>query len=81
MPRRNRVTPKANIDSIFLLAPTSEDGRVRLVVERVSGFLYLVSLTGMTGARDRLPPDLESFFARAAGDRPPPRRRLWHQHA
>jgi tryptophan synthase alpha chain len=52
------------IDSIFLLAPTSEDRRVRLVVERVSGFLSLVSLTGVTGARDRLPPDLESFVAR-----------------
>ncbi len=52
------------IDSIFLLAPTSEDGRVRLVAERVSGFLYLVSLTGVTGARDWLPPDLESFVAR-----------------
>ncbi len=52
------------VDSIFLLAPTSEDGRVRLVAGRSSGFLYLVSLTGVTGARDHLPPDLESFVAR-----------------
>jgi tryptophan synthase alpha chain len=52
------------IDSIFLLAPTSEEGRVRRVVARASGFLYLVSLTGVTGARGRLPPDLESFVAR-----------------
>lgn len=32
---------------------------------RTSGFLYLVSLTGVTGARDRLPPNLEPFVARA----------------
>lgn len=60
------------LDLIFLLAPTSEDGRVRFVAGRASGFLYLVSLTGVTGARDRLPPDLESFVARvrAATDLP-----------
>ena len=52
------------IDLILLLAPTSDDGRLRLVAERTDGFLYLVSLTGVTGARDRLPPDLESFVAR-----------------
>jgi tryptophan synthase alpha chain len=51
-------------DLIFLLAPTSNDERVRWVAERASGFLYLVSLTGVTGARDRLPPDLEVFVAR-----------------
>ncbi|MEE8392220.1 MAG: tryptophan synthase subunit alpha [Anaerolineae bacterium] len=52
------------IDLIFLLAPTSDNGRTRLVTGRTSGFLYLVSLTGVTGARDQLPPDLESFVAR-----------------
>ena len=52
------------VDLIFLLPPTSDDGRVQFVAERTSGFLYLVSLTGVTGARDDLPPDLESFVAR-----------------
>ena len=52
------------IDLIFLLAPGSDDGRARFVAERTSGFLYLVSLTGVTGARDHLPPDLKSFVAR-----------------
>jgi tryptophan synthase alpha chain len=52
------------LDLIFLLSPTSDDARVRLVAERTSGFLYLVSLTGVTGARDHLPPDLEAFVAR-----------------
>jgi len=49
---------------IFLLAPTSDDERVRLVAERAAGFIYLVSLTGVTGARDQLPPDLADFVAR-----------------
>lgn len=52
------------LDLIFLLAPTSTPERIRLVAERASGFIYLVSLTGVTGARDRLPPDLEAFVAR-----------------
>jgi len=50
---------------VFLLAPTCDDERIQLVAGRTTGFLYLVSLTGVTGARDRLPPDLESFVARA----------------
>ncbi len=53
------------IDMIFLVAPTSDNGRLRRVAEYSSGFLYLVSLTGVTGARDHLPPDLESFVTRA----------------
>jgi len=52
------------LDLIFLLAPTSDDERVQYVAERASGFIYLVSLTGVTGARDRLPPELESFVQR-----------------
>ncbi len=52
------------LDLIFLLAPTTDDARVRSVARRAGGFLYLVSLTGVTGARDRLPSDLERFVAR-----------------
>jgi tryptophan synthase alpha chain len=52
------------IDLIFLLAPTTDDARVRNIVARASGYLYLVSLVGVTGARDRLPPEIESFVAR-----------------
>ena len=60
------------IDLIFLLAPTADDVRVRAVAARASGYLYLVSLVGVTGARDRLPAGLESFVARvrAASDLP-----------
>lgn len=52
------------IDLIFLLAPTHDAARIRLVAGHTSGFLYLVSLAGVTGARDRLPPGLKSFVTR-----------------
>ena len=60
------------MDLVFLLAPTSDETRVRQVAARASGFLYLVSLVGVTGARDHLPPELEAFIARvrAASDLP-----------
>jgi len=57
---------------IYLLAPTSPPERIRLVTERSLGFIYLVSVTGITGARNELPPDLEDFVrrTRAATDKP-----------
>jgi tryptophan synthase alpha chain len=62
---RVRDACKANgVRLIYLLAPTSTDERIRLAAGLGSGFLYCVSLTGVTGARDELSPDLESFVAR-----------------
>jgi tryptophan synthase alpha chain len=60
------------IDLVFLVPPTAGQERVGYVSERSSGFLYLVSLTGVTGARERLSADLESFVAsvRLATDLP-----------
>lgn len=49
---------------VFMLAPTSDDARINLVAERSSGFIYVVSLTGITGARDDLPADLGAFIDR-----------------
>jgi tryptophan synthase alpha chain len=49
---------------VFLLAPTSTPDRIELVAERSQGFIYLVSLTGVTGARADLPPDLTDFIQR-----------------
>ncbi len=49
---------------IYLVAPTSPAGRVKLVAERSQGFVYLVSVAGVTGARTELPPDLSAFVAR-----------------
>ncbi|NPA26725.1 MAG: tryptophan synthase subunit alpha [Chloroflexi bacterium] len=49
---------------IPLIAPTTPQSRVRRIAEHAQGFLYLVSLTGVTGARAELPPDLAAFVQR-----------------
>ncbi len=48
----------AGIDTVFLLAPTSDRVRVREVAEASTGFVYYVSRTGVTGMRSELPPKL-----------------------
>ena len=52
------------ISMIYLLAPTSTEERIAAVAERASGFIYLVSLTGVTGARDQVAADFEAFVGR-----------------
>jgi tryptophan synthase alpha chain len=49
---------------IFLVAPTSSDARLARVGAAGSGFLYCVSLAGVTGARRALPPGLPAYLAR-----------------
>ena len=39
-----------NIDSIFLISPTTEDKRIKLIINQATGFLYYVSLKGVTGS-------------------------------
>jgi tryptophan synthase alpha chain len=55
----------AGLALIYLAAPTSTPDRLARIAEATRGFLYLVSLTGVTGARQGLPPDLAGFVARA----------------
>lgn len=52
------------VDLIYLLPPTCTDERIKLVAEHSRGFIYLVSVTGVTGTRDRLPRNLERFVTR-----------------
>lgn len=52
------------LDLVFLVAPTSTDERLRLVAERAAGFIYCVSLTGVTGARHDLAAGLPDYIAR-----------------
>jgi len=54
----------AGLALVFLLAPTSTPQRIALVAARSSGFIYLVSVAGITGARQALPPDLSAFVLR-----------------
>jgi tryptophan synthase alpha chain len=58
-----KSTRRHGLDLVYLLSPASTEERIRLVTSRSSGFIYLVSLTGVTGARDKLPAGLESFAA------------------
>jgi len=58
------VTQRQDLDLIYLLSPTSTEERIKLVAERSRGFIYLVSVTGVTGARERLATNLEVFVAR-----------------
>lgn len=51
-----------NIDLIFLLAPTSNQQRIKLVAEKSKGFIYVVSLTGVTGVRSALSPQVKSLL-------------------
>ena len=48
----------AGISTIFLVAPTSTRKRVKMIAKISTGFIYYVSLTGVTGARRKLPGDL-----------------------
>jgi tryptophan synthase alpha chain len=48
------------VDTIFLLAPTSPPDRVKLASRYSRGFLYYVSITGVTGVRGNLPDGLET---------------------
>ena len=57
-------TNKHKLDLIYLLAPTSTEERISLVAKKCRGFIYLVSLTGVTGTRQTLPPGLEDFVQR-----------------
>ena len=49
-----KVMRDAGIDTVFLVAPTSTDHRLRLVAEYSSGFIYLVSRTGITGEQQTI---------------------------
>jgi tryptophan synthase alpha chain len=51
-------------DLIFMVAPTSTDTRLREAAEKASGFIYCVSLTGVTGARSALAGGLGDYMAR-----------------
>lgn len=51
-------------DLIFMVAPTSRDAHIQAIASQASGFIYCVSTTGVTGARDSVSGDLGSFLSR-----------------
>ena len=57
----------AGIDGVLLAAPTTSTERAAMLTARTRGFLYYVSLTGVTGARTELAADLEAEVRRVRG--------------
>ncbi len=49
-----KICRKYNVDFIFLIAPTTTEERIEKILKKASGFIYLVSLLGTTGARESL---------------------------
>ena len=56
------------MDFIFLLAPTSTEERIKRAAAVSSGFVYCVSLTGVTGARRELSADMSGFLSRVRAE-------------
>ena len=52
------------ICTIFLLAPTSTDSRIKIVAEMAEGFIYCVSRTGVTGAREEVSAEVSELVRR-----------------
>lgn len=59
-----RILRAQNLDTIFLAAPTSSDERLKTIAACSSGFLYLISRTGVTGAKDSLSDELPALLRR-----------------
>jgi tryptophan synthase alpha chain len=52
----------AALDTVFMVAPTTAPARMETICERSSGFVYCVTLTGITGARKDLPAGLKGLI-------------------
>jgi tryptophan synthase alpha chain len=60
-----RILHAHQLDAIFLAAPTSSDERLKKISACSTGFLYIISRTGVTGAKDSLPDELPALLRRA----------------
>lgn len=60
----SKILKENELDLIFLVAPTSTDERLKMIAERASGFIYAVSRTGVTGAREQMTSDAEVLVNR-----------------
>jgi tryptophan synthase alpha chain len=67
-----KACERHGLETIFLVAPTSTEDRLREVCLRSTGFVYAVSRTGVTGAENQVPPDVSTLVnkVKALTDRP-----------
>lgn len=63
-PGVEQVVTRSGLDLIRLVAPTTDDARLRAALRKATGFVYLISRLGVTGARADAPPDLEAQVTR-----------------
>jgi tryptophan synthase alpha chain len=54
----------AGLDTIFLVAPTSTDERIKMIADYASGFIYVVARTGVTGVREKLSAEVRELVGR-----------------
>lgn len=59
-----RISVENDLDTVFLLAPTSTPDRIEIVSGLSTGFIYCVSRTGVTGARQDIPAELTEVVGR-----------------
>ena len=71
-PTLERAVAASSVALIRLIAPTTTDERLAGAVRDASGFIYLISRLGVTGARDRIPPDLVAQVGRVRAVTPLP---------
>ena len=61
---------KNSVDFIFLIAPTTTEERINMILEHGSGFMYLVSRVGVTGARSDIAESTTKLLSRVKTDIP-----------
>ena len=57
-----KAVNKAGIELVYLIAPTSTDERISTIAKLSNSFIYLVSVTGVTGIRKNLDSNLKKFI-------------------
>lgn len=67
-----RLAQEIGLETVFLLAPTSTDARIATVAAYATGFIYAVSVTGVTGAREYLPEEVKDLVRRIKAKTPLP---------
>ncbi|MBZ0165581.1 MAG: tryptophan synthase subunit alpha [Candidatus Omnitrophica bacterium] len=60
-----RLADQSEIATVFFMSPTTTPERMKLIAKHSTGFIYFVSLTGVTGARAKIPAAIKSQIAMA----------------